>query len=150
MGSIGSDGKTLPVDRAAKWGRVPGLEDYVVTSANNDLQVVMQIILDGNTKNLLSKHLTKAAVATCPDNESNAVVVYVAENVTGNAAAHQKVQALRSIKVPINESAGKAEAAIVNLKEELLELVRRERMARLHKDAVAFSTLGKQIGATIQ
>lgn len=138
------------MDRAAKWGRVPGLEDYVVTSANNDLQVVLQILLDGNTRNLLSKHLTKAAVATCPDNESNVVVVYVAENVTGNAAAHQKVQALRNIKVPINESAGKAEAAIVNLKEELLDLVRRERMARLHKDQSVFENLGEQIAVNIK
>lgn len=109
----------------------------------------MQILVDGNTFNLLGKHLTKAAVATCPGNEGNAVVVYLAENVLGNAAAHQKVGTLRNLKVPVNVSAGKAEAAIVQLKERLLDLVRGERFARLNKDAEAFETLGAQIASTI-
>ena len=37
VGSIGSDGKTLPSDRADKLGRVFGLEDYVLSNATGEL-----------------------------------------------------------------------------------------------------------------
>lgn len=47
VGSIGSDGKTLPSDRAAKWGQVGGLEDYVVMSGANPTHPILGLIVDG-------------------------------------------------------------------------------------------------------
>jgi len=102
-GSVGSDGKTLPTDRVAKWGRAAGLEDYVIIGAQNDLHAVMDLILEDNTKNLINGYLKYSAVATCPLNEtSNAVVIYLAENVIGNTQAAQHIAKLKMIRTPLN------------------------------------------------
>ena len=103
VGSVGADGKTLPIDRIAKWGRASGLEDYVVIGAQNDLHAVMDLILEDKTKNLINGYLKKAAVATCPLNESSAaVVIYLAENVLGNNEAAQHIAKLKLARTPLN------------------------------------------------
>lgn len=134
VGSIGADGKTLPTDRVAKWGRSAGLEDYVVVGAQNDLHAVMDLILEDNTKNLINGYLKKAAIATCPLNETSAaVVIYLAENVIGNTQAAQHIARLKMIRTPLN---AQAEEKIVQLKQELLGLVAQERAARLVGDVM--------------
>ena len=114
VGSIGSDGVTLPQHRLTKFGRAFGLEDYIVANASSGLDVVMQLILGGNAKNLLNGYLKDAAVASCEKNGANVFVVYLAENSLGNAFAAQTIRALKSQKQPLN---AEAEAAIVVLKE---------------------------------
>jgi len=114
MGSVGADGKTLPVDRVSKWGRVAGLEDYVVVGAQNDLHAVMDLILADNTKNLINGYLKHTAVATCPMNaKAAAVVIYMAENVIPNRAASQHIAKLKMVRTPLN---AQAEENIVQLK----------------------------------
>lgn len=120
-----------------------------MSRANHSLQAIIELIIEGNTKNLLNGHLKMAAVATCANSENNAVVIYTAENVISNAAAKKRVATLKAIRVPINEAAGSAENAIVRLKEELLDLVRQERMARLNRNTANFHEFGEAIKITI-
>jgi len=139
MGSVGADGKTLPTDRVAKWGRAAGLEDYVIMGAQNDLHAVMDLILEDKTKNLINGYLKKAAVASCPMNETSAaVVVYLAENVIGNMQAAQHINKLQMMRTPLN---AKAEERIVQLKQELLGLVGQERDARMERDVMKESAM---------
>lgn len=134
------------MQRIAKYGRAFGLEDYIVSNAESALSAIMQLILEGNAKNLLNGYLKKAAVASCQAGGSNVVVIYLAENSLGNPFTAQTVAALKSKKTPIN---AEAEAAIVQLKEELLGLVRQERDARLVGDLEKLDALGRAIKVTV-
>ena len=63
----------------------------------------MDLILEDKTKNLINGYLKKAAVATCPLNESSAaVVIYLAENVLGNNEAAQHIAKLKLARTPLN------------------------------------------------
>lgn len=146
-GSVGADGKTLPTDRVGRWGRVAGLEDYVILGAANDLHAVMDLILKGNTKNLLNGYLTKAAIATCPISETSAaVVIYLAENVMGNSNAAMELARMKQVRTPLN---AEAELRIVQLKQELLGLVAQERSARLVRDVIKERAMGDAIAMTV-
>lgn len=107
----------------------------------------MQLILEGNAKNLLNGYLKRAAVASCAGaNGVPVFVIYLAENSLGNAFAAETIAALKAQKTPIN---AEAEAAIVTLKEDLLGLVRLERSARMIGDLAKLDALGRAIKVTV-
>lgn len=87
VGSVGSDGRTLPYDRVKQYGNAIGLEDYIVSGVNGGLDVVMKLLLKGDAKNLRNEFMKKAAVASCAKDDENVFVVYLAENVVANALA---------------------------------------------------------------
>ena len=131
-GSVGSDGKTLPGHRAAKYASVVGLEDLIVGGANG-LTAVLNLLLDDQAENIVNGYYTQAGVASCVSAGGPTFVVYLAETAVANAAANDEIAKLSVVKSPTDES---AENALLELNSTLKTLVQQENAARMMGDVV--------------
>ena len=131
-GSVGSDGKTLPGDRAAKFADVVGLEDLIVGGANG-LTAVLNLLLDDQAENIVNGYYKEAGVASCVSAAGPTFVVYIAESAEPNAKAIDEIAKLSVVKAPTDES---AENKLIELNATLKTLVQQENAARMIGDSL--------------
>lgn len=133
-GHVGSDGTTFPSDRARKYANVTGVDDFFVVGGKGSVDVVIQLILDGGAAKMTNNYWKKVAVASCPHADrafGTVTVAYFAEKSSLNSNGKDKIAGLKVKKSPVKAA---AEAEIQKLKKDLLNLVRKEREARMAGD----------------